>query len=280
MILLNSTTDLLRITTTTTANLDVTASWVTYDGTTTATPGRTATQYASIGTQTIIGAPGASQYRAVKTVFICNIHASSSNTVIVKFDNGTLVPELFKATLTPGDSLHYDEHRGWEVKDKFARIKASFEIVPAVVTPPWNTTVLGADVANSTAAYADVTALSFAVTNAKVYWFRFMIMYTSQATTNGSAWSINGPTITALYYKSEYSLSTTSRTINESLAAYNLPAGANATSAATGANHAWIEGVYSCGANGTVIARFLSEATASPAVTALKGSIVQWAEVI
>ena len=108
----------------------------------------------------------------------------------------------------------------------------------------------------------DVTGLSFNVTAGTRYRFKFVIFYTAAATTTGSRWTINGPATTVLNYRSEYTLTATSRTFNEGLTAYNTPAAANATSLTTG-NIAIIEGVITPSANGSVIARFASEVASS-----------------
>lgn len=135
-----------------------------------------------------------------------------------------------------------------------------------------------ADVINNNAVantIADVTGLSFPVTAGQRYWFRFVIHYDAAATTTGSRWSINGPAITDLNYSSQYSLTTTSVTINEGLSAYDSPAASSLTSAATNSNIAIIEGFILPSASGNVIARFASEVAAS-AITALRGSMVQY----
>jgi len=116
---------------------------------------------------------------------------------------------------------------------------------------------------------ADVTGLGFNVTAGKRYKFRFQIIYTAQATTTGSRWSINGPAITELVYRSHYTLSATARTFNEGLGAYSLPAASNASSLAAN-NMAVIEGVIKCSAPGNVVARFASEILNS-AITAKAG---------
>lgn len=122
---------------------------------------------------------------------------------------------------------------------------------------------------------ADVTGLSFPVVAGQRYWFRFVIHYDAAATTTGSRWSISGPAVNDLNYSSQYSLTTTSVTINQGLSAYDSPALSNATSAATGSNMAIIEGFIFPSASGNVIARFASEVAAS-AITALRGSMVQY----
>lgn len=134
-----------------------------------------------------------------------------------------------------------------------------------------------ADVVNNNATantLADITGLSFAVTSGVRYWFRFIIPYTAAATTTGSRWTINGPATTLLFYRSTYTLTTTSETLNAALAAYNLPAASNASSVVAG-NVAIIEGIIQPSADGTVIARFASEVTLS-AITAKAGAMVDF----
>jgi len=139
--------------------------------------------------------------------------------------------------------------------------------------------VLAADVVNSTTAYADVTGLSFPVKNGRNYWFRFIITYDAAATTTGSAWGINGPTVTSLRARSEYSLTTTTTTRNEGVVFYDTPAGANATSATTAGNRCEITGFITPSADGNVIARFLSEVAASAITAKATYSFVEWAEI-
>lgn len=134
------------------------------------------------------------------------------------------------------------------------------------VTRVWqpNDVVNNNGVANT---IADITGLAFPVLANTTYKFRFFIIYTSAATTTGSRFSINGPATTFLNYNSQYTINNGSPTFNWALSGYNLPAASNASSLAAN-NIAIIEGVIRPSANGTVIARFASEITAS-AITAL-----------
>jgi len=141
---------------------------------------------------------------------------------------------------------------------------------------------LAADVINNNASantIADVTGLSFPVVSGKRYWFRFFCHYTAAATSTGSRWAINGPTVSEGYWRSEYSLTTTSRTVNDAVIAYDTPAACNATSAGGvfGGNIAIIEGEIVPSADGTVIARFASQVSSS-AITCKVGSYVEWME--
>jgi len=138
--------------------------------------------------------------------------------------------------------------------------------------------VLTADVTNNNAVantMQDVLGLSFPVVANTRTWFRFLIPYTAAAITTGSRWSINGPAVSFLAYRSEYGLTTTSRTANDGLAAYNLPALSNASSPATAGNLAEIEGIIVASASGTVVARFASE-VASSAIVAKAGAYVEY----
>jgi len=139
-------------------------------------------------------------------------------------------------------------------------------------------TILSGDVTNNNASantIADVTGLSFAVTSGITYKFKFFIVYTSAATTTGSRWSINGPSTTFLNYRSTYTLTATSETLNTGVAAYNLPSGASASSLASN-NIAIIEGIIKPSANGTVIARFASEVSSSAIVAKANQSYVEF----
>jgi hypothetical protein len=277
MLLLASTSDLLRVITAQAVTVDVHASWADLNGTT-VTPGRTNTPITTSATTTVVASPASSTYRTVKTLTIRNRHASSANDVTVVHTDGTNAMELIKCTLSAGDALHYDEHQGFTVRDSIGRIKSRSDGLVSAAVSTLNTVVLGADVTNNNATantIADVTGMSFAVNANETYWFYFLIAYTAAATTTGSRWSINGPgSPTALRYRSEYSLTTTTRTLNDSLSAYDLRAASNASSA-TAANIACIEGFITPSAGGTVVARFASEITVS-AIVAKAGSMLQW----
>lgn len=140
--------------------------------------------------------------------------------------------------------------------------------------------VLGSDVTNNNGTantMADVTGLSFAVVAGNTYYFEFVIPYTSAATTTGSRWSINGPgSPTLLHYRSEYTLTATTTTVN-SATAYDTPAASNATSLTAG-NVATLWGIIKPSSDGTVIARFASEVSGS-AVVAKAGAFLRYMQV-
>lgn len=282
MLLLASTSDLLRVITSQAVATDVHCSWVDMSGST-VTPGRTNTLITTATTTTIAGSPASSTYRTIKTVSITNTHASTTQQCTIEHSDGTTIVELIDVLLQPGWSLHYDEGQGWTTRDAYGRRADLMQSggVAATVNS-LSTVVLASDVMNNNAVantIADVTGLSFSVTAGETYWFRFSIQYTAAATTTGSRWSINGPgSPTALRYRSQYSLTATTTTINAATA-YDIPAASNATSASTAGNVAVVEGFIQPSANGTVIARFASE-VASSAIIAKAGSVCQYMRVL
>lgn len=115
MLLLASTSDKIRLTTSSTADTDVHASYCDLTTGPTVTPGRKNTAINTATTTDIVAAPAASTYRTVKALTIRNRHASTSVDVTVIHTDGTNAMELIKKTLTAGQSLHYHEGRGFEV---------------------------------------------------------------------------------------------------------------------------------------------------------------------
>lgn len=279
MLLLASTSDLLRVVTSGAITTDVHASWLDLNGST-VTPGRTNTAITTATTTTVVASPAASTMRTIKTLCVRNKHASSAQTVTVLHSDGTTIVELVQAILSAGDALHYDEHAGFTVRDLYGRVKSRSDGLVSASVNTINTVVLSGDVTNNNATantIADVTALSFAVTAAEKYWFRFVIPYTAAATTTGSRWAINGPgSPTLLNYTSQYTLTATSVTVN-SATAYDIPAASNASSLTAG-NIAVIEGYIVPSSNGTVIARFASEVSSS-AIVAKAGATLFWMRV-
>lgn len=281
MLLLASTSDLLRVFTTAAIATDVHASWVDLSGTT-VTPGRTNTAISTATTTTVVASPGSSTYRTVKTLLIRNRGASAQGVTVTHTD-GTTSVELIKTTLAAEECLHYHEAAGFWVTDSLGRARnAESQGSMSVATDADSIVVLASDQTNNNGTantIADVTGLSFSVTEAHLYWFVFHIVYTAAATTTGSRWSISGPgSPTYLNYASWYSLTSTTRTENNHLQAYDVPAASNATSATTGNNYARIEGVIQPSSNGTLTARFASE-VASSAIVAKAGSFVRYRQI-
>lgn len=114
MIILQSPNDKLQLVTSSTADIDVHASFVDFDGGSTVTPGRKNTSIASATTTDIVTSVS-SGYRNVKTLHIMNRHNSTSNDVTVRHTDGTVVATLEKVTLLAGEKLTYVEGQGFRV---------------------------------------------------------------------------------------------------------------------------------------------------------------------
>lgn len=112
MILLTTTSDVIKVVTGSALNTDVHASYVDLSGST-VTPGRTNTAISTATTTTVVAAPGASTSRTVKTFTVRNKDASNSQVITVQHYDGTTTVDLVKMTVAAGDHLHYDEGQGW-----------------------------------------------------------------------------------------------------------------------------------------------------------------------
>lgn len=281
MLLLTSTSDKIQVITSAAGDIDVHATWVD-NASGTITPGRTNTApITTIATTDVVASPAASTQRNVQSLIIRNTHASVSNTVTVRHTDGTNALDVFRTTLAPDEVIQFLDGVGFQVLASTGALKTSQNQGANASGGAQSSAVLAADVTNNNGTantMQDVTGLSFPVTSGKKYRFRFEFQYTAAATTTGSRWSINGPGGT-MRYRSEYSLTTTSKTTNEGLSAHDSPAASNASSAATGANNGTVEGFYEATANGTVILRFASE-VASSAIVAKAGSVVYFQEVL
>lgn len=282
MIILTATTDNLQLVlggSITTNHLQIYASW--RDVTTTGfTPGRTPSLSNNTTDVNIVPAPAASTQRLIDFISIYNRDTVNA-TVTVKLDANGTEYILVLCTLGPQERMAFVEGEGWRVIANNGAVKQTYSSGTNASSSVIQNTILGSDVINAEVVantITDVTGLSFPVTSGNMYWFRFVIPYTSAAATTGSRWSINGPgSPTFLAYKSSYTLSTTADTTNYA-AAYDAPAASNASSIAAG-NTCVIEGFIRPSANGTVIARFASEITVS-AITAKAGAIVFYQQVI
>lgn len=116
MLLLTSTSDIIRIVTSASGDIQVHASYVD-NNSGTITPGRTNTNISTATTTTVVAAPGASTQRNVKGLYITNNHATNSCFVEVQHFDGTTSSELMGVTLLPGENLGYREDGSWAHRD-------------------------------------------------------------------------------------------------------------------------------------------------------------------
>ena len=224
----------------------------------------------------LISVPTAGTYSLID--FISYFNSDTGNQIITISVGSTAINRV---VLGVGERLEYAEGKGWTVFMNNGAAKQTYTNGTSPVSSSMQMTILNADVVNNNATantIADVTGLAFAVNAGASYYFKFVVKYTAAATTTGSRWSISGPlSPTQLIYKSSYSLTSSTRTLNEGLAAYDLPTASNATSAATNSNIAEVSGFITPSANGTVNLRFASE-IANSAITARTGSYVEWVQ--
>lgn len=113
MLILSSTSDIIRVVTGAAADIECHASWVD-NASGTITPGRTNTaSIVTATTTTIVAAPGASTQRNIKHLNITNNHASTSCQVEIEHFDGTNAVELMGCTLLAGENLVFTEAGDW-----------------------------------------------------------------------------------------------------------------------------------------------------------------------
>lgn len=130
MLLLTSTSDIVRIITGSAADVDVHASFVDYTAPSTYTPDRKNTPpITTATTTTIVASPAASTQRNVKALYIHNTHATASTTILVQHFDGTTNVDLVNCTLLPDEHVNMHENGEWVHLD--ARMAEYTYVVPA-----------------------------------------------------------------------------------------------------------------------------------------------------
>lgn len=292
MLFLAGTSETLRVSTdAATCSIAVHATWFDLSSGV-ATPSRTNTAtITSATTTTIVGSPSSSTYRNIEAVTIRNKGTTNCRIAVIH-NNGTAV-EKFGCILFPDEECHYEDGVGWYVTEMKTGYLTSQEDRSVSSTPTVGVLYCRAltadvDASSATANLARTVAdLSVPLLSATTFWFRFVVAYTSSATTNGARFMTQGlftvGSTGKLYQKSEYSLTTTSSTVNEGTSSGDIPAAANATSAATGSNMATIEGfivVPSGHEQSTWSLRFSSELASTNTITVKAGSRVEYMRLV
>lgn len=117
MLLLNSTSDVIRVVTGTATNsIDVHASWMDTNGAT-VTPGRLNSVITTAATTTVVPSPGSGVTRNLRGLYITNDSAGTSCSVAVEHYDGTTQVELIQFILLPGENLGYREDGSWIHRD-------------------------------------------------------------------------------------------------------------------------------------------------------------------
>lgn len=212
-------------------------------------------------TTDIVAAPAANEIRNVKTLHIRNKHATLSVDVTVVLDQNGTDFELHKTTLRAGDMLEYVEGLGFFTVTSTAKLDAKLRV--------------SSDSVHATAAtFADVTGLTCPVLSGKHYCFECHLFHVNNASTTGSQFGVNGPTMTALLIATIDTV-TTSVTASAhsagSATALNTAATAQTTGSTTirlGILSGWINP----SADGTFAIRATSEVTVAAGLTVKAGS--------
>lgn len=118
MLLLTSTTDLVRLVTGSSASVTCTVSAVDNTSGTISVPNLAPlAAITSATTTTICAAPSSGVQRNVKAIMITNNHATASTQVTVQRYDGTNSSDLMGVTLLPGDNLIFTETGSWHHHD-------------------------------------------------------------------------------------------------------------------------------------------------------------------
>lgn len=112
MLNLINTSSKIQVITGSAVAVDVSASYVDYDGST-VTPGGNVSKITTAATTDIVAVPGASTYRNIKSLSITNIHGASSNLVTLQHYDGTSTVILWYGTLLAGEQLKYTDTNGF-----------------------------------------------------------------------------------------------------------------------------------------------------------------------
>lgn len=117
MLLLTSTSDIVRLTTgTATTTIEVHASYVDNNAGT-ITPGRTNTRITTATTTTIVASPGASTQRNLKGLYVTNNSTGTTCLVGIEHFDGTNSVEIMQFNLLPGENMTFNEDGGWRHRD-------------------------------------------------------------------------------------------------------------------------------------------------------------------
>lgn len=193
MLILSTTTDIVQVVSSSTADLEVSADFIDFDGTN-GVPGRQHTKITTATTTTVVAAPAAGFYRNIKTLTVRNKHASTSNTATVRKDlNGTNY-EYVSWALAAGESLQFGDE-GWQCFDSLGNLKTAYS------DPRLLTQILSSTVTNATTTAAEITGMAKAL-SIGIWVFEYFIRYRSDTTTTGIKFSVDfsGTTTSIVYW--------------------------------------------------------------------------------
>ena len=143
MLLLTSTSDIIRVVTgAAVSTITVHASYVDNNAGT-ITPGRTNTNITTATTTTIVAAPGAGVQRNVRAIYITNNNTTNSCQVTVQHFDGTTSTDLMGVTIRPGENLVLDEDGSWHHHDPQGADYSAASTPPALYNSSTSTVSAG-----------------------------------------------------------------------------------------------------------------------------------------
>lgn len=119
MLILSSTTELLRVVTGSAADIEVYTAWATFEPSTDATDvdDSILASITTATTTTIVPAPATGFRYNVQHINITNNHASQSCAVAIEITDGTNVVELMQFILLSGENMIFNEEGRWTHRD-------------------------------------------------------------------------------------------------------------------------------------------------------------------
>lgn len=267
MILLTATTDKIQVITSAATTIDVHASFMDVSNAVPPvvqgnTSGRLNAAITTATTTDVVDAPAASTIRNVKCLNIRNKHATTASDITVQFNqNGTLF-ELYKVTLSAGQTLEFVEGVGFFVVATTTGIDVKLRVT--------------ADSVHATAAsFADITGLTYPIESGKNYCFEAHLFHVSNATTTGAQFAVNGPAATSFLGGN---ISTVTSSVSAAVfssgavATINTAFTAQTTGSLTTIVPTILSGFYRPSAAGTFAVRATSEVTVAAGLTVKAGS--------
>jgi hypothetical protein len=291
MIILSNTTDKVQVFLTSAVTTTELSCFVSYRDTTSTsiTPIRNVTLTNGVASVDLVGSPASSTQRIVDYLSIYNTDTSIAE-VTVRFVDNVTYYKLCVIRLAPGEKIEYQDGEGFKVVSNGYAIKTVTTYDGSTTESGFNMLKLNSDVigngGSATAGFRlPLTNLAIPVKSLSVLYFRFFLLYNSNATTTGAAFQINGPTPdfistsqTFTSYQVEYTATSTSIAILLGNNTYNAGA-VTATTAATSGNTAVIEGFVKTRIDGLLVPDLLVEVGAGQSITVKAGSFVQYQNV-
>lgn len=193
MLILALTTDIVEVISSSTADLEVNAEFIDFDGVN-GVPGCQSTKITSATTTTVVAAPASSNYRNIKTLTIRNKHASTANTVTVQKDRNGTNYEYVSWVLNAGETLQHGDE-GWQIFDSLGNLKTAY------TDPRLGVQLLSSTVTNATTTAAEITGLAKPLAIG-IWIFEYFIRYRSDTTTTGIKFSVDfsGTTTSIVYW--------------------------------------------------------------------------------